>query len=218
LGIERLADSPYATQLDFTSKRLLIDITNIPVDFIPMSVKANVIFANEVRRKRHDRHLTQTALAEQIECSQTAISNIERGDLNALSSEKLKVLCRKIGLNSPAVVNIVTVPSYCGNSDCPLGWTDVVNGNLVVQPAIFLVEKDATRFCKGCGQVLLTTCQEPSCSKPVLEGSAFCISCGSPLVKTEKHQQGGDLEEFKERMNQRHREHEAAIKSVEVLK
>lgn len=180
-------------------------------------MKASVIFVTEARRKRHERHLSQKALADLIGCGQSAISQIEKGELNVLSPEKLKLFCKELGLSFPAAPIIAAVLSYCGNPDCPLGWRDVVNGNLVVQPIMFRIEGGAMRFCKACGQLLLATCQEPSCLAPPQEGSAFCINCGNMLVKIEKHQQIGDLEIYKEKMNLRHREYRIAFKTVEIL-
>jgi len=180
-------------------------------------VKANVMFANEARRKRHERHLTQKALADLIGCGQSAIAHIEKGELNVLSPVKLKLLCKELGLSFPTAPVIATALSFCGNSDCPLGWRDVVNGNLVIQPVMFRIEAEAMRFCKACGQLLLATCQEPSCLAEPQEGAAFCVNCGNALVKTERHQQMGDLEDYKERMNQHHREYRIAASAIEIL-
>jgi transcriptional regulator with XRE-family HTH domain len=180
-------------------------------------MKAVSMFAAEVRKKRHEKHFSQSKLASRIGCSQTAISKIEKGDLSSLSEEKLSALCRELHVTVAPIVASRSVLAFCGNHDCPLGWREVVNGILVIQPAMFRIEAREMRFCKACGKPLLTACQEIKCSALPQEGASFCTKCGTPLVKIERHQQTGDLEEYKEIMNCRCKELRSEGEKVEVL-
>ncbi len=175
------------------------------------------LFAREMRKRRHEKHFSQSELAARVGCSQSAISNVERGKLSSISEEKLIALCHELGLTAPPVVEGRWVLGFCGNPDCPLGWREVINGTLAIQPPMFRIEEDEMRFCKACGKPLLLTCQENACNTPPQEGASFCIKCGAALVKTEKHQQTGDLEEYKARMNNRSREYRAEGQKVEIL-
>lgn len=180
-------------------------------------MKANLIFGNETRRRRHEKHFSQADLAERIGCSQTAISKIEAGELEALSGQKLKSLCHELGLQTPEGSTAGSILSYCGNPDCPLGWREVVNGKLSIQPVMFRIEADTSRFCKACGMPLLTQCQDVNCGAPPEEGAAFCTACGSPLVQLEKHHTAGDLEAYKQKMNHRCHEYRVESRNIEVL-
>lgn len=180
-------------------------------------MKPNLIFGNEVRRRRHEKHVSQIELAQRIGCSQTAISRIEAGELEALSGEKLRNLCGELGLQAPEGSTGGLIVSYCGNPDCPLGWREVVNGKLSVQPAMFRIQPNTTRFCKACGSPLLVQCQDVACGASPEEGAAFCTACGTPLVQLEKHQVTGDLEEYKQRMNHRSREYREESRNAEIL-
>jgi transcriptional regulator with XRE-family HTH domain len=180
-------------------------------------VKPDVVFAVEVRKRRQERHLSQSELSTRLGCSQTAISNVEKGKLGVLSETKLNALCEELGLTAPAAIFPRSVLAFCGNPDCPLGWREVVNGTLAIQPAMFRIETDDMRFCKACGKPLLTTCQEGGCIAPPQEGACFCTKCGAALVSIEKHQQIGDLEGYKERMNHRCKEFRREGDKVEIL-
>jgi transcriptional regulator with XRE-family HTH domain len=182
-----------------------------------MKMNAHLMFGNDVRRKRHEKHVSQVELAQSVGCSQTAISKIEAGELDALSKEKLTLLCRELGLSFPGSPSEVLVLSFCGNSDCPLGWREVVNGKLIVLPGMFRLEPAMNQFCKACGTLLLSACQEIKCGAPAQEGAAFCIKCGTALVQIEKHQQSGDLEEYKERMNRRCRLYREESQRIEII-
>ncbi|MGA3268069.1 MAG: helix-turn-helix transcriptional regulator [Verrucomicrobiota bacterium] len=180
-------------------------------------MKADQIFAAEVRKKRHEKHLSQTQLAARLGCSQAAICHVEKGKIGSLSEEKLDALCRELGVAIPSIVSSYSVLAFCGNPDCPLGRREVVNGILTVQPAMFRMETGEMRFCKACGKPLLTTCQEQGCNAPPQEGAGFCTKCGTALVKIEKHQRIGDLEEYKERMNRRCKEYREEGEKIEIL-
>jgi len=180
-------------------------------------MKADATFAKEVSRRRHEKHLSQAELSARIGCSQTAISYIERGKFESVSKEKLTALCQELGLAVPSSFFSNSVLGFCGNPDCPLGWREVVSGALTIQPAMFRIDPDEMRFCKACGRPLLTTCQEGACRATPQEGASFCTKCGTALVNVEKHQQLGDLEEYKERMNHRCKQFRAEGEKIEYI-
>jgi hypothetical protein len=49
------------------------------------------------------------------------------------------------------------------------------------------------------------------------QGASFCTKCGTALVDTDKHQQLGDLEEYKVLMNNRCKEFQAAAERIEII-
>src|SRR5690348_10972348 len=126
-------------------------------------MKAEATFAAEVRRRRHEKHLSQADLAAKIDCSQAAVSYVEKGKLGSLSEPKLNALCQELGLTIPPGFTSNSALGFCGNPDCPLGWREVVNGNLTIQPAMYRIDANEMCFCKACGKPLLTTCQDVDC-------------------------------------------------------
>lgn len=162
-------------------------------------------------------HLSQGDLAARIGCSQTAISQLEAGNLNVLSNQKLKMLCAELGLTLSSTHILENILCYCTNFDCPNAFRMVVNGKLAIQPAMYRIPVGGTRFCKGCGSPLAPTCLEPSCQAPPEEGSSFCTHCGTPLVKIDESRQSGDLHDLAERMNRYNRERLEMAKDIEML-
>jgi len=141
---------------------------------------------------RRQRGLTQSELARQAGCRQSAVSMFERGHANALARPKIEALLKFLEIELPvaddhaeagsavAAAADGTAPcSYCPVFDCPSNIPFTVQGTLLIKPQ---VRPDANaRHCAFCGDLLERAC--PECGKAVKDG-ACCTQCGTPYIST----------------------------------
>lgn len=138
-----------------------------------------------LRDARRARGLTQQDLARQAECTQSAISMMEKGKSDALARSTLEKIASILGVAlpaeaeiSPAATATVSRPvRICPNDDCP--------GNLpyrVGEEIHFLPHAQDVPGprCPYCGEVLIGAC--PDCGAPIRSGEAVCTLCGAALV------------------------------------
>ena len=154
-----------------------------------MSAKVMELY-RELAKARHRKGLTQSELARQAECKQSAISMMERGRGDALSRRKLAAVAEVLGVDaaryleedSPeagaAVPAVSGGTGFCPVFDCPSNIPYIVNGRMLVLP-----RKNGAgnwRHCAYCGELLERRC--PECGAPIAAGRACCGECGEPYV------------------------------------
>lgn len=137
--------------------------------------------------------LSQSRLAAEFGCKQSAISMVEQGDGTKLNEDVLQKIAKKFGVElKPApetAVPIIARPAlqvapgprmaYCPNALCPSHVTYFVDGRRLLKPDRAQQDPVGGRFCAVCGEILERSC--PNCGAPVHEG-AICSHCGEPYV------------------------------------
>ena len=149
-------------------------------------------FCEKIALARREAGISQTELAAEIGCKQSALSPFERGDGTKLSDEAIQKLSAKFGIPLPSKnetlhnSSLFTLTSsfspasgFCPNPDCPSHRKVQAAGKAIIIPDRKLSDPVGGRFCALCGEVLERKC--PNCGSPVHEG-AVCSFCGKPYV------------------------------------
>ncbi len=141
-------------------------------------------FSEQVTAARRAMGITQTDLAERIGSKQSAVSMFERGNVHALSQEKIGLVAELLEIpfstRQPDQGPAAAMPlRYCPLFDCPANKPFVVQGKVLALP-----RPDAAghgKHCRFCGELLESRC--PGCGQAI-EPGACCPSCGSPYIPT----------------------------------
>lgn len=149
-------------------------------------------FCEKIALARREAGISQTELAAEIGCKQSALSPFERGDGTKLSDEAIQKLSEKFGVPlpkstapdlQPPTFNLqpiaVAATGFCPNPDCPSHRKMQSAGKTIIFPDRKLSDPVGGRFCAYCGEVLERKC--PNCGSPVHDG-AICSLCGKPYV------------------------------------
>ena len=114
-------------------------------------------FFGQVRRRRRSEGLTQSELAGEVGCTQSAVSMFESGRLDALSAETQHRIAKRLGLEPPAeraggsgsdaVKRAQTVCKYCPVDDCPSNVPYAVRGALHFKPSLMEAVADTPTYC-----------------------------------------------------------------------
>lgn len=138
-----------------------------------------------LRDARRAKGLTQSALASQADCKQSAVSMMEQGNATALSSEKIRHIGRILGIETPELTEEVISPpaipgrAYCPVYDCPTNRPFTVGERLLLLPKHATFHGSRATRCPMCGELLERAC--PECKTPIGPG-ACCEDCGTPYV------------------------------------
>lgn len=144
-----------------------------------------------LRDARRARGMTQSELADQAGCKQSAVSMLESGRLEALARPTVARIAALLGVElgaelaaeapaGGAPAALAAPPpgrACCPNGACPSNVPFVVAGEVIFWP-----RRQPTaggRHCAYCGEVLERLCRH--CGAPVSEG-ACCPACGTPRV------------------------------------
>ena len=154
------------------SPRMAPDLSSLPLH-------------RRLRDARRARGLTQSALAEQAGCKQSALSLMESGRMEALARGTVEKIAAILEVSlDPASAPAPSAPAappagraFCPNGGCPSNVPLVVDGELVFWPR--RQPAPGWRHCVFCGEVLERNCRQ--CGAPVAEG-AFCAECGTAHV------------------------------------
>ena len=147
-------------------------------------------FCEKIGLARREAGISQTELAAEIGCKQSALSPFERGDGTKLSDEAIKKLSEKFGIPlpkesslQPSTFNLQpaapAASGFCPNPECPSHRHLAAGGKAIVIPDRKLSDPVGGRFCAYCGEVLERKC--PNCGSPVHDG-AVCSFCGKPYI------------------------------------
>jgi transcriptional regulator with XRE-family HTH domain len=139
-----------------------------------------------LRNARRARGLTQSALAAQAGCTQSALSMMETGRMDALARPTLAKVAELLGVpldpksgaeGPTAAADAPAGRAFCPSCDCPSNVPLAVNGEVILWPRS--QPGGGGRHCAFCGEVLAQTCR--GCGAPAVAG-ACCTHCGTPLV------------------------------------
>lgn len=150
----------------------------------------NPDICRKAREARRRAGLSQSAVAAEVGCKQSALSMFEQGDGTKLNDEAIGRILRKFGIEmpkeggggrSPALATPVSRPStgFCPNPRCPSHSSYEVDGRILLSPDRARQDPVGGRFCAVCGEVLERSC--PNCGSPVHDG-AVCSFCGEAYL------------------------------------
>ncbi len=144
----------------------------------------NLPLYRRLRDARRAKALTQSELARQAGCQQSAISMLERGKMDALAHSTVAKIAEILGVeiaaeakDAPVVPAVRAGRPLCPNEECPSNVPYHVNGEILFWPRPQPTPAD--RHCAYCGEVLERSCN--SCQAPVMPG-ACCTVCGKPYI------------------------------------
>ena len=141
--------------------------------------------------------LSQSVVANEVGCKQSALSMFEQGDGTKLSEEVINKLAAKFGVSleptevktevpSAAAVSRILVPTaavdvhgFCPNAHCPSNKLYEVDGRSFALPNRLTADPVGGKFCALCGEVLEKRC--PNCGAPLHDG-AVCSLCGDAYI------------------------------------
>ena len=142
-----------------------------------------------IREARRAAKLSQSAVASEVGCKQSALSMFEQGDGTKLNDAVIRNLAEKFGvsLRVEAPVSELTgtdaVASvshgFCPNPKCPSNVAYEVEGRTFLRPDRPVADPAGGKFCALCGEILEKRC--PNCGARVHDG-AICSFCGEPYI------------------------------------
>lgn len=158
-------------------KSIIYRVTNLSPDV-----------CRKVREARRAAKLSQTALAAEVGCKQSALSMFEQGDGTKLNDETIGKLLKKFGIKADVHHPTTIIPQlhrhtashgFCPNPHCPSHRAYEVDGRTLLRPNREEQDPVGGKFCAVCGEVLELKC--PNCGAAVHDG-AVCSFCGEPYV------------------------------------
>ena len=144
----------------------------------------------KVKESRRSAGLSQSVVAAEVGCKQSALSMFEQGDGTKLNDEVIGKLLKKFGISigeegekkaevGPLPTNPVPHTGFCPNPHCPSHMAYEVDGRRLLKPDRVQQDPVAGKYCAICGEILERRC--PNCGAPVHDG-AICSLCGEPYV------------------------------------
>ena len=144
----------------------------------------------KIKAARRDAGLSQSALAAEVGCKQSALSMFEQGDGTKLGDEIVKKIAAKFGIEiedrkeetrslPDSVIWRRPGTAFCPNPECPGNSQYKVGSLKYYRPDRSAQDPAGGRFCAICGEVLETRC--PECGAEIHEG-AVCTFCGKPYI------------------------------------
>ena len=142
------------------------------------------------KEARKGKGLSQSSLAVEVGCKQSAISAFENGDATKLSDATVKKISEVLGVSleapkreekapQPVAVPGMMVRGYCPDPNCPSNVPYVVGDRLFFKTLRDKASPNGGTRCACCGEVLEMRC--PACGAPLNDG-AGCGVCGASYV------------------------------------
>ena len=149
----------------------------------------------KLKEARRSAKLSQSVVAAEVGCKQSALSMFEQGDGTKLNDAVIARLAEKFGVSLEAkraaapvsefTGNCLVATSargFCPNPKCPSNHPYEVDGRTYFRSDRSAADPVGGKFCAVCGEVLEKRC--PNCGASVHDG-AVCSFCGEPYVAVE---------------------------------
>ena len=146
----------------------------------------------KLKEARRSAKLSQSVVAAEVGCKQSALSMFEQGDGTKLNDAVIRKLSEKFGVSltaeenggKPVVASVTAtaVRGFCPNPKCPSNSAYEVDGRTILRPERPVADPVGGKFCALCGEILEKRC--PNCGASVHDG-AICSFCGEPYVAIE---------------------------------
>jgi len=145
-------------------------------------------FCSKLRDARRSAGLTQSELAHEVGCKQSALSMFEQGDGTKLNDEVVERLAKKFNVQLPKGESTPPPPrfplesagsGFCPNPRCPSNHAYSIDDRRYYRIGRLAADPVGGRHCALCGELLERKC--PNCGAPVHDG-AICSICGDPYV------------------------------------
>ena len=140
----------------------------------------------KLKEARRTAKLSQSVVAAEVGCKQSALSMFEQGDGTKLNEAVIRKLAEKFGVSLAKAESVpVSAPAsvgergFCPNPHCPSNKSYEVDGRTFLLPDRVAADPVRGRHCALCGEILEKRC--PNCGRPVHDG-AVCSFCGEPYV------------------------------------
>lgn len=147
----------------------------------------------KIKLARREAGLSQSILAKEVGCLQSALSMFEQGDGTKLNDDVIAKLCKKFGIELPkqseSVAPSAAIPSqplcvakspaFCPNPVCPSNIPYSVDERTLLRPNFEEADPVGGKYCAICGEILERAC--PNCGAPVHKGG-ICSHCGQPYI------------------------------------
>lgn len=147
------------------------------------SLQQTTPFFQQLRAARRSQGISQSVLAAETGCTQSAVSMMEKGRMDALGRDKLVRIAERLGVALPKDAGPAAadgpVSGFCPECDCPSNEPYLVGPHVFFRPIIRPASAAHGHHCPDCGEVLETAC--PHCGRTIQEG-ACCRHCGTPYV------------------------------------
>jgi transcriptional regulator with XRE-family HTH domain len=143
----------------------------------------------KIRDARRSQGISQSILALEVGCKQSALSMFEQGDGRKLNDDVITKLAKKFGISLEEPLAEKDLSSclfeankgFCPNPHCPSNHVYAVEGRKYYRPERTLSDPVGGKFCALCGEVLERRC--PNCGSPVHDG-AVCSYCGEAYISS----------------------------------
>jgi len=134
----------------------------------------------QIAQARREKGLTQTALAAEVGCKQSAISMLEAGQASKLSKENIEKIAAVLGLTlqtseTKVISSREITLGFCPNALCPSNTPYLVQDQLIFHPRL-----QNGKHCANCAELLETHCA--NCATAIHEAGAYCSVCGEARV------------------------------------
>ena len=140
----------------------------------------------KLKEARRTAKLSQSVVAAEVGCKQSALSMFEQGDGTKLNEAVIRKLAEKFGVSLAKAESVpVSAPAsvgergFCPNPHCPSNKSYEVDGRTFLLPDRAAADPVRGRHCALCGEILEKRC--PNCGRPIHDG-AVCSLCGEPYI------------------------------------